>query len=67
MNRLAAVATALAASYLFAALVALATREAGYSHVRHTISEIGESGAPDQRLVAFALFLPIGLVAAIVA
>ena len=53
--------TAVAAAYLFTSLLVLARRKAGYSHLKHTISEIGEIGAPDQRFVAFGLFLPIGL------
>lgn len=60
-------ATAIAATYLFAGLIALARRTAGYSHIKHTISEIGEIGAPNQRVVAFGLFLPIGLVLLLVA
>ncbi len=59
--------TAIAATYLFASLLALAPRKAGYSHVKHTISEIGEDGAPNQRFVAFGLFLPIGLLLLLVA
>ncbi|NQD38591.1 DUF998 domain-containing protein [Permianibacter sp. IMCC34836] len=53
--------TMLAACYLFASLLVLAPRKAGYSHIKHSISEIGEMGAPSQRFVAFGLFLPIGL------
>lgn len=53
--------TAIAAAYLLSGLLFLAPRKAGYSHLRHTISELGESGAPDQGLVAFGLFLPVGL------
>jgi hypothetical protein len=55
-----------ALGYLTMALIFLARRKAGYSHVQHTISEIGEVGAPDQRLVAFAVFLPVGLALAFV-
>ncbi len=51
----------LAFLYLAAGLLFLARRKPGYRHLRHTISEIGESGAPDERLVAVGLFLPIGL------
>ena len=51
----------IALAYLGAVLAYLAPRKSGYSHLRHTISEIGEIGAPDQRLVAFGLFLPVGL------
>jgi hypothetical protein len=59
---LAIAVTAIAATYLFASLFALAPRKPGYSHIGHSISEIGEVGAPDQRFVAVGLFLPIGLV-----
>ena len=58
---LATFATSIAAIYLFVGLVMLAPRKAGYSHVMHTISEIGELGARDQRFVALGLFLPVGL------
>lgn len=64
---LAAAVTAIAAMYLLGGLIALAPRKAGYSHIKHSISEIGEVGAPDQRFVAFGLFLPIGLILLLVA
>lgn len=64
---LATAVTAIAAMYLLASLIALAPRKAGYSHIKHSISEIGEIGAPNQRFVAFGLFLPIGLVVLLVA
>lgn len=64
---LAIVATIIAAAYLFTALSVLAPRKAGYRHVRHTISEIGEVGARDQRFVAFGLFLPVGSLLLLVA
>ena len=64
---LATAVTAIAAMYLFASLLALAPRKAGYSHIKHSISEIGEIGAPNQRFVAFGLFLPIGLALLLVA
>lgn len=50
-----------ALAYLVVALAWLAPRKVGYSHLHHSISEIGETGAPDQRFVAYGLFLPIGL------
>lgn len=56
-----------ALGFLAAALLYLAPRKPGYSHVRHSISELGETGAPDQQLVAYGVFLPIGLVFAFVA
>ena len=52
---------------LIAALMVLvetlyfASLRPGYSHVANTISELGESGAPQARLVAFGFFLPVGL------
>ena len=49
------------AAYLALGLAVLARRKPRYSHVRHTISEIGETGARDRHVAAFALFLPIGL------
>jgi hypothetical protein len=33
----------------------------GYNHVSNTISELGETGAPRARQVAFGFFLPVGL------
>jgi hypothetical protein len=33
----------------------------GYSHVSNTISELGETGAPNAHQVAFGFFLPVGL------
>lgn len=58
---LATAITALAGTTLLVSLVVLARRKPGYSHVRHSISELGEIGAPDQRFVALVVFLPIGL------
>jgi len=51
----------LALGYLFASLLRLAPRKPGYSHWRHTISELGEIGAVDQQRVAWGLFMPIGV------
>ena len=48
--------------YLLAGIVYFAYRRSEYSHVRHTISELGEIGAADQRFVGFGLFLPTGAV-----
>lgn len=55
------VLTLLTTVFFLVSLLFLATRKPGYSHLRHTISELGEVGAPDQRLVAFGVFLPIGV------
>lgn len=38
-----------------------ARRRPGYSHLRNTISELGETGAPDARRVAWLAFAPLGL------
>lgn len=64
---LAAAISLAASAYLFVGLVVLARRKPGYSHMKHTISELGEMGAPDQHFVAFGFFLPIGVLLVIVA
>lgn len=64
---LAAVLAALAAACLAIGLFFFARRKPGYSHLHHTISELGETGSRDQRPVAFAWFLPIGLALLLVA
>jgi hypothetical membrane protein len=58
---IATVLTAIAGVYLLASLLWLAPRKPGYSHAKHTISELGEIGAPQQRFVALGVFLPVGL------
>ncbi len=47
--------------YLLVSLIGVGRRWPRYTHLNHTISELGEVGAPDQRLVAFGIFLPVGL------
>jgi hypothetical protein len=59
--------TLLAAAYLAFGTVVLARRKRGYDHRRHTISELGETRARDQRFVALGFFLPIGLALLLVA
>lgn len=54
-------------AYLVAGLAVLARRRPEYSHIRHTISELGEHGSPVEKQVAFGLFLPVGLAMACVA
>lgn len=61
MPRLALILSAVASAWLLAGVVWLAARRPTYRHVRDTISELGETGAPDQRLCAWGLFLPVGL------
>lgn len=54
--------TVLASSYLLTQLIILGRRRLLYSHMRDTISELGEVGAVDQRMVAVGVFLPVGVV-----
>jgi hypothetical protein len=57
----------LAAVYLLAMVIVLGRRKPGYSHADHTISELGELGAPQQHLVAYGVFLPVGAASTVVA
>lgn len=50
-----------AGSYLLVCLAILGSRKPGYSHFAHTISELGDYGSENQWLVAFGVFLPVGL------
>lgn len=59
--------TVFAAAHLLVLLFFLGAKRPGYSHLRHTISELGEVGAPHQRLVAFGVFLPVGALLVLVA
>lgn len=61
------VVTIVTASYLAFGIMRLGARKPGYRHVRDTISELGEVGDPNARLVAFGLFLPVGVALGIVA
>ena len=59
--------TLVAAAYLASFLLLVARRRPGYSHIRHTISELGEFGAPERRLVSLRGFLPVGVLLLLVA
>jgi hypothetical protein len=61
------IATILAALYLALAVVYFGQRKPGYSHFRHTISELGEVGSADGQQVSWGVFLPVGLVCLLVA
>ena len=61
------VITAFAAIYLFALMFLLGSRKPGYSHVRHTISELGEIGSAQKQLVALGVFLPVCMLMLLVA
>ena len=52
--------TLFASVYLFISLVFLATNKNGYNHMKHTISELGEVGSPQQKLVSYAVFFVLG-------
>jgi hypothetical protein len=47
--------------YLLLGIIWAGARRPRYHHLRHTISELGEHGAPEARRVATGLFLPVGL------
>jgi hypothetical protein len=54
-------------SYLTAFVVGLAAARRDYSHVRDTISQLGESGARLGKLTSFAVFVPVGAAMALIA
>ena len=47
--------------YLAAGIIGFGLRRSDYSHIRNTISELGEYGAADSALVSWGIFLPVGL------
>lgn len=51
----------LAATHVSVMIIVLARRKPGYRHWQHSISELGEIGAPDQKFVAYGVFLPVGI------
>jgi hypothetical protein len=58
---------ALAATWAVALPWWFARRRSGYSHLRQTLSELGEAGAPQARAVAWVAFAPLGLLVILVA
>ncbi|MCB2378982.1 DUF998 domain-containing protein [Hymenobacter sp. BT635] len=48
-------------AYLLLGIIYFGFRRPGYSHLRHTISELGEDGAPNRLTVSWGLFFPIGV------
>ena len=57
-------ATALgAAGWLTAAIVVVGARVPAFSHTRMAISELGTRGSRFERLVSYAVFLPVGALA----
>jgi hypothetical protein len=57
----------IASVYLGIAIAVAANRKTGYSHARHTISELAEAGSDYSIQVSFAVFLPIAVALGIVA
>jgi hypothetical protein len=63
-----AIAIVFLASLMLAVCVLyLGAVRSGYSQLRDTINELGESGAPNSKLVAYGVFLPFGLAMLVVA
>jgi Protein of unknown function (DUF998) len=54
-------ATVLAALMVLVETLYFASLRPGYSQISNTISELGETGAPQAGEVAFGFFLPVGL------
>jgi len=52
--------------FLSASLILIANRNSSYSHIRHTISELGERGAINEKRVLFGIFLPVGIAMALI-
>ena len=48
--------------YLLVSIIYFGLQKPGYSHIRHTISELGETGAPNERFINLGIFLPTGLI-----
>ncbi len=59
--------TVLASTFLIMGIIVYGNRKTGYSHIAHTISELGEKGAPDQMAVSIGVFIPAGLLLVLVA
>jgi hypothetical protein len=47
--------------FLFFGVYHYAQKRPAYSHLKHTISELGENGSDFEKSVGFRLFLPVGL------
>jgi hypothetical protein len=51
----------LISAWLAAGVLGFAAVRPGYSHIRDTISELGETGARHARWMTFGIFLPVGV------
>jgi len=47
--------------YLICAIVFYARKRHTYSHLKHTISELGELGSQYEKQVSYIIFLPVGI------
>ena len=47
--------------YLFSAVTYYAAKVPAYSHIKHTLSELGANGTEFEKAVAFKVFIPVGL------
>ncbi|MFZ6014151.1 MAG: DUF998 domain-containing protein [Bacteroidota bacterium] len=47
--------------YLVAGVAYFGFKKQGFSHFRHTISELGEYGSLQSKVVSWGLFLPVGV------
>ena len=61
MPLLSSLITIAAGVYLCIGIIVMARRRPAYSHIRDTISELGEVGASDSRRVTYGLFLPVAI------
>lgn len=48
-------------AYLMAGIIYFGYKKAGYDHLKHTISELGETGTVFEKQVGLGLFLPVGV------
>ena len=53
--------------FLSVAITLFAWQRPDYSHIHHTISELGEISTPKSKMVSFGVFLPVGLALAYIA
>jgi hypothetical protein len=61
LNQIALIISVSTSIFLIVALLVFGRKKPHYSHLRDTISELGEIGAIHARTVSLAVFLPVGL------
>jgi hypothetical protein len=52
--------------FLFTGIIYLGHKKQHYSHIKHTISELGERGGKNSHLASYGLFLPVGILLLII-